>query len=39
LAALIPGAKALVIPGRDHMFAVGDRAFKMGVADFLAERP
>ncbi|MBL8564944.1 MAG: alpha/beta hydrolase [Hyphomicrobiaceae bacterium] len=37
LAALIPGAKALVIPGRDHMKAVGDRVFKEGVAAFLAE--
>jgi pimeloyl-ACP methyl ester carboxylesterase len=36
LAALIPGAKALVIPGRDHMLAVGDKVFKSGVADFLA---
>ena len=39
LAALIPGAKALVIPGRDHMLAVGDRVFKAGVLDFLAHRP
>jgi pimeloyl-ACP methyl ester carboxylesterase len=39
LAALIPGAKALVIRGRDHMLAVGDRVFKTGVADFLAQRP
>lgn len=36
LAELIPGAKALVIPGRDHMKAVGDRAYKDGVAEFLA---
>ena len=36
LAALIPGAKTLVIPGRDHMLAVGDKVFKSGVADFLA---
>jgi hypothetical protein len=35
----MPGAKALVIPGRDHMLAVGDRVFKTGVADFLALRP
>ncbi len=35
LAALIPGARALTIPGRDHMKAVGDRAYKEGVADFL----
>ncbi len=37
LAALIPGARALVIQGRDHMKAVGDRVFKEGVAEFLAE--
>jgi pimeloyl-ACP methyl ester carboxylesterase len=35
LAALIPGAEALVIPGRDHMKAVGDRAYKDGVLAFL----
>ncbi|MGI8525920.1 MAG: alpha/beta fold hydrolase [Pseudolabrys sp.] len=34
LAALIPGAKALDIPGRDHMLAVGDKVFKQGVLDF-----
>ena len=28
LAALIPGAQALAIPGRDHMLAVGDKVFK-----------
>jgi pimeloyl-ACP methyl ester carboxylesterase len=39
LASLIPGARALVIPGRDHMLTVGDRAFKAGVLDFLAQRP
>jgi len=39
LAALIPGARALIIPGRDHMLAVGDRAFKTGVLEFLAQRP
>src|SRR5271156_3224776 len=39
LAALIPGAKALVIPGRDHMLAVGDRVFKAAVLEFLAKRP
>ena len=38
LAALIPGAKALVIPNRDHMKAVGDRNYKDGVLDFLAAR-
>ena len=39
LAALIPGARALEIPGRDHMLAVGDRVFKTAVLDFLATRP
>ena len=39
LAALIPGAEALVIPGRDHMLAVGDKMFKGGVLEFLAKRP
>ncbi|MGB7098451.1 MAG: alpha/beta fold hydrolase [Xanthobacteraceae bacterium] len=39
LAALIPGGEALVIPGRDHMLAVGDRVFKAAVVDFLARRP
>ena len=38
LAALIPGATALVIPGRDHMLAVGDRVFKSAVLEFLAGR-
>lgn len=38
LAALIPGARALIIPRRDHMLAVGDRAFKTGVLEFLAQR-
>ena len=38
LAALIPSAQALVIPGRDHMFALGDRVFKGGVLEFLAKR-
>jgi len=39
LAVLVPGAQALVIPGRDHMLAVGDRVFKAAVLDFLAKRP
>jgi pimeloyl-ACP methyl ester carboxylesterase len=38
LAALIPNARALVISGRDHMLAVGDKAFKAGVVEFLNER-
>jgi pimeloyl-ACP methyl ester carboxylesterase len=36
LAALIPGAEALVIERRDHMRAVGDRQYKDGVLAFLA---
>lgn len=39
LAALIPGAQALDIPGRDHNLAVGDRVHKEGVLAFLSERP
>jgi pimeloyl-ACP methyl ester carboxylesterase len=39
LARLIPGAKFLPIPGRDHNRAVGDPVFKEGVIDFLARRP
>jgi pimeloyl-ACP methyl ester carboxylesterase len=39
LAELIPGARALDIPGRDHMLAVGDRLFMQSVLDFLDRRP
>lgn len=39
LAALMPNARALPIPGRDHMLAVGDRVFKAGVLQFLQEHP
>jgi len=35
LAALIPGARAFEISGRDHMKAVGDRSFKSAVLEFL----
>ena len=35
LAAMIPGAEAFVIEGRDHMKAVGDRRFKEKAAEFL----
>jgi pimeloyl-ACP methyl ester carboxylesterase len=38
LAALIPGAEALALAGRDHMRAVGDRSYKAGVEDFLQRR-
>jgi pimeloyl-ACP methyl ester carboxylesterase len=39
LAALVPGARALEIPNRDHMLAVGDKVFKAGVLEFLKLRP
>jgi pimeloyl-ACP methyl ester carboxylesterase len=35
LAALMPDAGGFVIEGRDHMLAVGDRAFKKAVLAFL----
>jgi pimeloyl-ACP methyl ester carboxylesterase len=38
LAALIPGAEAFAIPGRDHMKAVGDKAHKRAVTEFLGRR-
>lgn len=38
LAALIPSARALDIPNRDHMLAVGDKIYKAGVIDFLNQR-
>jgi pimeloyl-ACP methyl ester carboxylesterase len=39
LAALIPGAQSVVMEGRDHMKAVGDRTYKDAVTDFLKVRP
>jgi len=39
LAALIPHMVASDIPGRDHMLAVGDKAYKTGVLDFLNQHP
>jgi pimeloyl-ACP methyl ester carboxylesterase len=39
LAALMPNARALDIPGRDHNLAVGDKVHKQGVLAFLSERP
>ncbi len=39
LAALIPGAQAFVIEGRDHMKAVGDRRYKDAVLAWLARHP
>lgn len=35
LAKLITGARAVVIPGREHMKAVGDKSFKAEVSAFL----
>ncbi|MFD1744468.1 alpha/beta fold hydrolase [Rhizobium helianthi] len=37
LAALMPNARALDIPNRDHMLAVGDKVFKTAVLDFYRE--
>ena len=39
LAKIIPGAKVLDIPNRDHMRAVGDKVYKEGVLNFLSRRP
>ncbi len=39
LAELIPNGKALTLPGKDHMNAVGDRLYKAEVLRFLQERP
>jgi hypothetical protein len=35
----ISSARALDIPGRDHMLAVGDKVFKSGVLHFLDTLP
>jgi pimeloyl-ACP methyl ester carboxylesterase len=37
LAALLPAGRALDIPGRDHMLAVGDKVFKEAALAFLGE--
>ena len=39
LASLMPDAVSFVIEKRDHMLAVGDRAFKTRVLDFLEAHP
>ena len=39
LAGLLPAGRALDIPGRDHMLAVGDKVFKEGVLGFLERFP
>jgi len=38
LAAMMPNAEALDIPGRDHNLAVGDKVYKAGVLAFLERR-
>jgi pimeloyl-ACP methyl ester carboxylesterase len=37
LADILPNSRALPIPDRDHMLAVGDKVFKAGVLQFLQE--
>jgi pimeloyl-ACP methyl ester carboxylesterase len=39
IAAMIPGAEYVEIPGRNHMSAVGDKVFKEAALDFLGRRP
>jgi pimeloyl-ACP methyl ester carboxylesterase len=39
LAVLMPNGRAIDIPDRDHMLAVGDKVFKQAAIDFLHERP
>ena len=39
LAQLLPKGEALIIKGRDHMRATGDKSFKQGVIEFLAQIP
>jgi pimeloyl-ACP methyl ester carboxylesterase len=36
LVTAIPGARGVVLAGRNHMTAVGDKAFKQAVLDFLS---
>lgn len=37
LAAAIPGARVVSVPGRDHMTTVGDKFYKAAVLSFLGE--
>lgn len=37
--ALVPGAQAVILPGRNHMSSVGDKGFKQAALDFLSTRP
>jgi non-heme chloroperoxidase len=36
---MLPNGRALDIPDRDHMLAVGDKIYKKGVLAFLEENP
>jgi pimeloyl-ACP methyl ester carboxylesterase len=38
LAALMPNARAVIVPGRDHMRAVGDKTYRQTVLEFLKTR-
>jgi pimeloyl-ACP methyl ester carboxylesterase len=38
LAALMANARAVVVPGRDHMRTVGDKAYRQAVLEFLQTR-
>jgi pimeloyl-ACP methyl ester carboxylesterase len=38
LAALMPKARAVNVPGRDHMRTVGDKAYRQAVLEFLQTR-
>jgi pimeloyl-ACP methyl ester carboxylesterase len=38
LAALMPNARAVTVPGRDHMRTVGDKAYRQAVLEFLQTR-
>jgi len=39
LAALLPHGEALIIPGRNHMLAVGDKIYKQSAVDFFKKHP
>ena len=39
LAALMPNACAVIVPGRDHMRTVGDKTYRQTVLEFLQTRP
>jgi hypothetical protein len=34
----IPFAEGIVLPGKDHMKAIGDKTYKLSVLDFLDRR-